>query len=165
MLGLLQRVTQASVTVEGRRVAALGRGLLVLVGVEREDSEPQAGRLVERLLGYRVFPDEQGRMNLSLSDIGGGLLLVPQFTLAANTRKGTRPGFSTEPEPAQQLADRKVQHVLATGAEVLVTSNPGCLLQISNGLKRVGRPMPAVHPVELIDASIRGVDAATILKR
>ena len=101
MLGLLQRVTQASVTVEGRRVGAIARGLLVLVGVERGDSEPQAGRLVERLLGYRVFPDDQGRMNLSLSDIGGGLLLVPQFTLAADTRKGTRPGFSTAAEPAR----------------------------------------------------------------
>ena len=77
MLGLLQRVTEASVTLGGQRVAAIGRGLLVLVGVEREDSETQAGRLAERLLGYRVFPDEQGRMNRSLVDIGGGLLLVP----------------------------------------------------------------------------------------
>lgn len=101
MIGLLQRVSQASVTVDGREVGAIGRGLLVLVGVERDDGEAQADRLLERLLSYRVFPDAEGRMNLSLADIGGGLLLVPQFTLAADTRKGTRPGFSPAAEPAE----------------------------------------------------------------
>ena len=95
LIGLLQRVSTAHVDIADRRVAQIDRGLLVLVGVEPGDSERQADRLLERLLGYRVFPDAEGRMNLNLRDIGGGLLLVPQFTLAADTQKGTRPGFST----------------------------------------------------------------------
>jgi len=99
VIGLLQRVSEARVDIAGQRVGSIGRGLLVLVGVERQDSERQADRLLERLLGYRVFPDAEGRMNRSLRDIGGGLLLVPQFTLAADTRKGTRPGFSTAADP------------------------------------------------------------------
>lgn len=107
MIGLLQRVSQARVEVQGACVASIGRGLLVLVGVQRDDAQAQAARLLERLLGYRVFPDAAGRMNLSLSDIGGGLLLVPQFTLAADTRKGSRAGFSTAagPEAARALFD------------------------------------------------------------
>lgn len=101
MIGLLQRVSQAQVTVAGTHIAAIGAGLLVLVGVQRGDGADQADRLLERLLGYRVFPDAAGRMNLSLADVQGGLLLVPQFTLAADTRKGTRAGFSTAAEPAE----------------------------------------------------------------
>lgn len=101
MIGLLQRVTRASVAVAGRELGAIERGLLVLVGVQRDDGEPQVARLLERLLSYRVFPDASGRMNLSLRDVGGGLLLVPQFTLAADTGKGTRAGFSTAAEPAR----------------------------------------------------------------
>jgi D-tyrosyl-tRNA(Tyr) deacylase len=104
VIGLLQRVTGAHVDIGGERVAEIGRGLLVLVGVQRQDGEAQAERLLERLLGYRVFPDAQGRMNLSVQDIAGDLLLVPQFTLAADTRKGTRAGFSTAAEPAQAQA-------------------------------------------------------------
>ncbi len=105
MIGLLQRVTRASVSVEGECIGEIGRGILVLVGVQKGDDEKRAERLLERLLGYRVFPDQAGRMNLSLRDIGGGLLLVPQFTLAADTRKGTRAGFSTAapPEEGQRL--------------------------------------------------------------
>jgi D-tyrosyl-tRNA(Tyr) deacylase len=105
MIGLLQRVTEARVTVAGENIAEIGAGLLVLVGVERGDGEAQADRLLERVLSYRVFPDGEGRMNRSLSDTGGGLLLVPQFTLAADTRKGTRPGFSTAaaPEDGERL--------------------------------------------------------------
>lgn len=99
MIGLIQRVSSASVVVEGAGVGAIGRGLLVLVGVEPADTPAVADRLLERLLTYRVFPDETGRMNLSLADIGGGLLLVPQFTLAADTRKGTRPSFSSAAPP------------------------------------------------------------------
>jgi len=99
MIGLLQRVSDARVEVDGRVVGAIGTGLLVLVGVERGDREAQADRLLERLLTYRVFPDTEDRMNRSLTDIGGGLLLVPQFTLAADTRKGTRPGFTPAAEP------------------------------------------------------------------
>ena len=104
MIGLLQRVRSASVTVGGRELAAIGPGLLVLVGVQRDDGEAQAQRLLERLLGYRVFADAEGRMNLSLRDVRGGLLLVPQFTLAADTQKGTRAGFSTAAEPARARA-------------------------------------------------------------
>lgn len=107
MIGLLQRVSGANVTVDGAVVAAIEGGLLVLIGVEAGDTEAQAERLLERLLGYRVFPDAEGRMNLSLRDTGGGLLLVPQFTLAADTRKGARPGFSpaAAPERGRVLFD------------------------------------------------------------
>ncbi len=99
MIGLLQRVLEASVMVEGRVVGAIGPGLLVLVGVEKGDAETQADRLLERLLGYRVFADDAGRMNRSLAEVGGGLLLVSQFTLAADTDKGTRPSFSSAASP------------------------------------------------------------------
>jgi len=101
MIGLLQRVTEARVDVGAECVGRIGAGLLVLVGVERGDTEAQADRLLERLVGYRVFPDADGRMNLSLRDAGGGLLLVPQFTLAADTGKGMRAGFSTAAAPAE----------------------------------------------------------------
>lgn len=111
MIGLLQRVSRARVEVAGCVSGEIGRGLLVLVGVERGDGETQAQRLLERLLGYRVFADEAGRMNHSLSDIGGGLLLVPQFTLPADTRKGTRPSFTPAAEPA---AGRRLFEYLLT---------------------------------------------------
>ena len=101
MIGLLQRVTEARVVVNGNIVGAIGCGLLVLVGVERSDAEAQADRLLERLLGYRVFPDTEGKMNLSVSDVGGGLLLVPQFTLSADTDKGMRPSFTPAAAPEQ----------------------------------------------------------------
>jgi len=100
MIGLLQRVTSAAVEVEGREIARIGAGLLVLVGIERSDDRQTAARLLERLLNYRVFEDEGGRMNRSLLDSGGALLLVPQFTLAAETGKGLRPGFSRAADPA-----------------------------------------------------------------
>ena len=99
MIGLLQRVTQAQVDVGGECIAAIGRGLLVLVGMQQGDSESGADRLLERLTGYRVFPDAGGKMNLGLDEVSGGLLLVPQFTLAADTRSGMRPGFSTAAGP------------------------------------------------------------------
>lgn len=99
MIGLLQRTTQAQVVVDDELVGKIGTGLLVLIGVERGDNEDKADRLLERLLNYRVFPDAEDRMNLSLQDIGGGLLLVPQFTLAADTKKGNRPGFSNAAKP------------------------------------------------------------------
>lgn len=111
MIGLLQRVSQASVVVEGKTVGAIGRGLAVLVGVEHGDDEARAGRLLERLLGYRVFPDTAGRMNLSVKDIGGGLLLVPQFTLAADTRKGMRASFT--PAAAPEAGERLFAYLLA----------------------------------------------------
>jgi len=101
MIGLLQRVSSASVVVADVPVATIRRGLLVMVGVERGDDEIAAERLLERLLGYRVFPDAEGKMNLSLEDIRGGLLLVPQFTLAADTRKGMRPSFTPAASPPE----------------------------------------------------------------
>jgi D-aminoacyl-tRNA deacylase len=101
MIGLLQRVSRASVDIESKQVAAIGRGLLVFIGIERGDSETQGKRLVERLLAYRVFPDTAGRMNRDLREIGGGLLLVPQFTLPANTHKGNRPSFTPAAPPQQ----------------------------------------------------------------
>lgn len=111
MIGLIQRVRQARVEVGGTVKGQIGVGLLALVGVERGDDERSAGRLLERLLGYRVFPDDGQRMNLSLADIDGGLLLVPQFTLAADTRKGMRASFASAAEPAeaQRLFDYLVE--------------------------------------------------------
>jgi D-tyrosyl-tRNA(Tyr) deacylase len=100
LIGLLQRVASASVTIEGHCVASIGAGLLVLVGVRPTDDEPSARRLLDRVLRYRVFADEAGKMNLSLTQIQGELLLVPQFTLAADTTKGLRPGFSSAAPPA-----------------------------------------------------------------
>lgn len=110
MIALIQRVTEARVEVAGEVIGAIGPGLLALLGVERDDGEANAARMVERLLGYRVFQDQDDRMNRSLRDVAGGLLLVPQFTLAADTRKGTRAGFSTaaEPERARALYERVV---------------------------------------------------------
>jgi len=107
MIGLLQRVGHAHVDVEGKTVAEIKTGLLVLVGVEKKDTKSQADRLLERLLGYRVFSDDAGKMNRSLTDIDGGLLLVPQFTLPADTRKGRRPSFASAapPEQGERLFD------------------------------------------------------------
>lgn len=103
MLALIQRVTRAEVRVEREVVGAIGPGLLALIAVEPGDGPPQVVRTCERLLGYRIFDDGQGRMNRSLRETGGGLLLVSQFTLAADTRKGMRPGFSTAADPAEGL--------------------------------------------------------------
>jgi D-tyrosyl-tRNA(Tyr) deacylase len=107
VIGLLQRVSQASVSVDGQIVGQIGTGLVVLVGVQRGDTERQARRLAERLLAYRVFEDDAGRMNRSVTDIGGELLLVPQFTLSADTSRGNRASFSRAgaPETARELFD------------------------------------------------------------
>ncbi len=105
MIALIQRVSRAQVHIRGECVAEIATGVLALIGVVRDDSPADAERLLERLLSYRIFPDAAGRMNLSVQDIGGGVLLVPQFTLAADTARGTRAGFSTaaEPERAREL--------------------------------------------------------------
>lgn len=95
----MQRVTEARVAINGATVASIGPGLLALIGVRPEDDRSAAVRLLDRLLKYRVFADADGKMNLSLTQVAGGLLLVPQFTLAADTRKGSRPGFSTAAAP------------------------------------------------------------------
>ncbi|HEU4993111.1 MAG TPA: D-aminoacyl-tRNA deacylase [Luteimonas sp.] len=101
MISLIQRVASAAVAVDGEAIGAIGPGLLALVGVEPGDGEAQVARMAQRLLGYRVFADDAGRMNRSLADTGGGLLLVSQFTLAADTSSGMRPGFSTAMAPAE----------------------------------------------------------------
>ncbi|MDT8386897.1 MAG: D-aminoacyl-tRNA deacylase [Thiogranum sp.] len=124
MIALLQRVTEASVQIEAQRTAEIANGLLVFIGVERDDTASRVDRLLERVLGYRIFADAQGRMNLSVSDISGGLLLVPQFTLVADTSTGTRPGFSTAAEPATGRrwfefmveAARRRHHQVASGS-------------------------------------------------
>ena len=103
MIALIQRVSEARVEVAGQTTGAIGRGILALVAVERGDGEAQAARLAERVTGYRIFPDTEGKMNLSLADIQGELLLVPQFTLAAETGKGMRPSFSSAASPEDGL--------------------------------------------------------------
>jgi D-tyrosyl-tRNA(Tyr) deacylase len=120
MIALLQRVARASVGIAGETRAAIGPGLLVLIGVKPEDDETRASKLLERVLNYRVFADEAGKMNLSLRQIDGGLLLVPQFTLAADTRHGLRPGFSgaAPPEQGRRLFDFLVQSALSRHASV-----------------------------------------------
>jgi D-aminoacyl-tRNA deacylase len=132
MIALLQQVSRAEVTVEGRSVGAIGPGLLVLVGVRPTDDEASAKRLLARLLLYRVFPDEVGKMNLSLTQVKGQLLLVPQFTLAADTVKGLRPGFSTA-APAEQ--GRRLFDVLVQAARdelgAVETGSFGAHMQVS----------------------------------
>lgn len=123
MIALLQRVTQAGVAIDGETVGQIGKGLMVLLCAEREDGEKQADALLSKLLAYRVFADEAGKMNKSVTDVGGGLLLVPQFTLAADTRSGTRPSFTpaAPPEIGRRLfeyfaAQARAKHVqVATG--------------------------------------------------
>jgi len=117
VLALIQRVTQASVVVDEQVVGAIGLGLMALIGVERDDDGACAKRLAERVCGYRVFEDNAGRMNRSVTDVGGGLLLVPQFTLPADTRKGMRPGLSLAAKPAvgERLFTRFVEEVRARG--------------------------------------------------
>jgi len=132
MIGLLQRVTQASVSVDDKIIGEIEKGLLVLVAVQPDDTERQADRLLQRLLGYRVFPDADDRMNLSLSDVQGGLLLVPQFTLAADTKKGMRPSFTSaaSPELGKHLFGYLAQ--CATGLHPIVaTGRFGADMQVS----------------------------------
>ncbi|MDD2676825.1 MAG: D-aminoacyl-tRNA deacylase [Methylacidiphilaceae bacterium] len=115
MIALIQRVREARVSVGGQPVAEIGIGLLSLVAVERGDREAAAEKLLERMLGYRIFPDEAGRMGCSLREVGGGLLLVPQFTLAADTRKGTRPSFS--PAAAPEVGNRLFHYLVQRARE------------------------------------------------
>ena len=132
MIGLLQRVSRAQVEVGGERIGKIGRGLLVLVAVHRDDTGKDVARLAERLLGYRVFPDEEGRMNRSVRDIGGGLLLVPQFTLTADTRKGTRASFTkgAPPDKASAFFDDLVI-ACKQGLEQVETGAFGADMQVS----------------------------------
>ncbi len=132
MIALIQRVTRATVTVENNTIGQINKGLLALIGVEKGDGPEQAARLVERLTGYRVFSDKNGKMNLSVSDCEGSLLLVPQFTLAANTAKGMRPSFSSAaaPEDGERLFDYFVNEVRRTGIETQ-TGQFGADMQVS----------------------------------
>lgn len=132
MIGLLQRVSYAQVSVNQEIVGKIERGLLVLVGVEKADSEADAERLLSRLLNYRVFADENDKMNLSLRDINGGLLLVPQFTLPADTRKGNRPSFTpaAPPEEGRRLFDYILEKARAEHADV-ASGRFGADMQVS----------------------------------
>ncbi|WCE07994.1 D-aminoacyl-tRNA deacylase [Pseudomonas sp. JBR1] len=132
MKALLQRVTRASVEVEGETIGAIGPGLLVFVGIEPEDDEAACGRMLKRLLEYRVFADSEQRMNLSLQDVAGGLLLVSQFTLAADTRSGRRPSFSTAAPPAQ--GEQLFDHLVALARDLhpaVQTGRFGADMQVS----------------------------------
>ncbi|MBL8436123.1 MAG: D-tyrosyl-tRNA(Tyr) deacylase [Zoogloea sp.] len=132
MISVIQRVLEARVTVEGRTVGEIGPGLLALVAVERGDQPANAARMVERLLGYRVFADTEGRMNRSLVDTGGGLLLVSQFTLAADTAKGTRASFTPAAPPDE--AERLFNEVVALARsrhDVVATGEFGAEMTVS----------------------------------
>ena len=131
MIALIQRVQSASVTVSDNVVGQTGPGLLVLLGVQKGDSEEKADRLLKKVLNYRVFSDPEGRMNLSLMDVGGEMLVVSQFTLAADTRKGTRPGFSTAAAPAD--AELLYNYFSAQAAQkvTVATGQFGADMQVS----------------------------------
>ena len=132
MIGLIQRVSMAKVEVEGNLVGSIDRGLLVLLGVARDDDENKTKRLVERICNYRVFPDDDGKMNLNVHQIGGELLVVSQFTLVADTKKGTRPGFSrgASPEHGEQMFDYFVKLCREKGIKVQ-TGQFGADMQVS----------------------------------
>lgn len=132
MIGLLQRVTQAGVEVDGASVGSIGAGLLLFLCAERGDRDAEADRLLERVLGYRIFGDAEGRMNLSLRETHGGLLCVPQFTLAADTRKGMRPSFTPAAAPAEgeRLFDYFVARARAAHSPV-ETGRFGAHMQVS----------------------------------
>lgn len=132
MLGLIQLVSNANVIIENKKVAEINRGILALIGLEKTDTRESAQKLLAKILTYRIFPDEQGKMNLSVQQVQGGLLLVPQFTLVAETQKGTRPGFSRgmPPEQGKQLFQylvnyAKTQHVQIASGEF------GAYMQVS----------------------------------
>ncbi|WP_370293535.1 D-aminoacyl-tRNA deacylase [Thalassolituus sp.] len=131
MIALIQRVRSASVTVSDNMVGQTGPGLLVLLGVQKGDSEEKADRLLKKVLNYRVFSDPEGRMNLSLMDVGGEMLVVSQFTLAADTRKGTLPGFSTAAAPAD--AELLYDYFSAQAAQkvTVATGQFGADMQVS----------------------------------
>lgn len=132
MKALIQRVASASVAVAGEEVGAISRGLLVLLGVEKGDSLAICHKLADKVMNYRIFPDDEGKMNLSLKDIGGGLLVVSQFTLAADTRKGLRPSFTPAalPEEANSLYEGFVEYAKASLPQV-ATGSFGADMQVS----------------------------------
>ena len=121
MIGLIQRVSHASVEVEGEICGDIGQGILLLLGVQKEDDEARADKLLHKVLNYRIFPDQNGRMNLSLTDCGYSLLVVSQFTLAADTGKGMRPGFSSAAAPAE--AERLYEYFVSQATEQVNTAS------------------------------------------
>ena len=131
MIAVIQRVSRAEVTVQGESVGKIGRGILALVALEKGDTEAQAERLAERILGYRIFGDAEGKMNLSVQDIAGGLLLVSQFTLAADTKKGLRPSFTpaADPDTVRRLFNYFVERFRACHASV-ATGRFGADMQV-----------------------------------
>jgi D-aminoacyl-tRNA deacylase len=134
MKGLIQRVSDASVTVDGARISQIGQGMLLFLGVEKHDDADSAKRLCQRVSRFRIFPDHSGRMNLGVADSGGSVLVVPQFTLAADTRSGSRPGFSVaaDPEKARCLYQTFVEEARAIlGASRVATGEFGADMQVS----------------------------------
>lgn len=132
MRAVIQRVTESAVTVDSREVGAIGRGLMVLLGVARGDDAAKAEKLADKIVGYRIFPDGEGRMNVSLKDVGGEMLVVSQFTLCADTRKGRRPGFdaAAPPDEADALYRHFVGYVRGQGVTV-ATGEFGAMMQVS----------------------------------
>jgi D-tyrosyl-tRNA(Tyr) deacylase len=132
MIALIQRVTEAAVTVDTELVGSIGRGIVALVAVQPGDTRLVADRLLERIIGYRIFDDGEGRMNLALGDVGGELLLVSQFTLAADTHKGMRAGFSTaaDPETGRELFDYLVSKARTTDMRI-ATGRFGAQMRVS----------------------------------
>ncbi len=132
MIGLIQRVSRADVQVDGETIGEIGRGLLILVAVHRDDTERDIARLAERLLGYRVFPDTEGRMNRSVVDESAGMLLVPQFTLAADTRKGTRASFTkaAAPDKGEDYFGRLVE-ICRESLDELATGSFGADMKVT----------------------------------
>src|SRR5579883_3455578 len=120
MIGLIQLVTHADVKISGNITGAISRGIVALIGIEKTDTEKHAEKLFEKIVNYRIFPDAAGKMNLSLRDIQGGLLLVSQFTLAAETHKGTRPGFSTgmPPDKGKLIFEHLIQYAKSNYAHI-----------------------------------------------
>lgn len=133
MRALIQRVSQASVCVDNRRIGEIGPGLLLFLALQRGDDQARANKLLNKILGYRIFADQHGRMNLSLQQVGGGLLIISQFTLAADTSKGLRPGFSSaaEPEHGQQLYDYFVQRAREAHPKKVATGCFGADMKVS----------------------------------
>lgn len=132
MIGLLQRVQNASVTVEGKVIGSAGKGLMVLVCAEKDDTKEQCEKLAKKVLAYRIFEDEKGKMNKSLSDIKGDILIVSQFTLAADTAKGLRPSFTptADPETGKKLYEHFVETVRQSGLRT-ETGEFGAYMQVA----------------------------------
>jgi len=133
MIALLQRVTHAMLRIDGREYSRIGPGLVVLLGIEKDDDESRADRMLQRLLSYRVFADDEGRMNRSLRDVAGDLMLVSQFTLAASTDKGLRPSFSAAmpPDRAEQLYDYMVDKARTESGVTLATGRFGADMKVA----------------------------------